>query len=346
MVAETTENQKGSEEKNRGLWGGIKHKFAVLNSGTKDAAGALMANLIGLPLSAVNESPRLFGYKSISNMTTGKEWSPVEEIRAWHDRAQKKADMIQYGEEIKPETVGEHALHFVGGALTSVAMPPVSAGVTAAAGGQALVKGAPLLTPQFMEKTTENLVGAGAKLAQVAGKGAAWAAVHPVKTVKGVAGLTTTGAIADMTLNGGRMTDFTLRHTLPEEGPARTVTDTLGVTTPDPVAPGKAQPGLLGKAFKAITGGDMAPETEDMIGKSLGIAGSGMLLSWMMPSAIGDFIKLVAIGCAALFILNKTGVLSNVFNNSAVADDAGRKQAPEVKRAPSFTPAVPAAAPA
>jgi hypothetical protein len=106
------ETKKLPEEKtevSRGLWGRIKHSLRVINDGAEDAVHGITALVAGGAAAGVNNAPRLVGMDPIA-----KDWSPVSDIRGWFDKKQAENQKFLHGEEIKPETTAEKALHFGG----------------------------------------------------------------------------------------------------------------------------------------------------------------------------------------------------------------------------------------
>lgn len=59
-------------------------------------------------------------------------------------------------------------------------------------------------------------------------------------------------------------------------------------------------------------------QTEDLVGKSLGILAGGFGASMFLPESLGGLVKFMALGLVAYLALDKTGLL-NGFNNAATA---------------------------
>lgn len=124
-MAEQNSQEQGA--RNEGFFASLAHRFNVLNDG-RDAGMARLASTLvaGIP-SLINDAPRLVGARSISQMTTGTDWTPVADMNNWM-RSMDAQRNAAFGVDVAPRDGVDRAIHAVGEFL-----PGLAAGGTATA---------------------------------------------------------------------------------------------------------------------------------------------------------------------------------------------------------------------
>lgn len=107
-------------EVSRGFWNTIRHYGRVLHSGLEKSSGTAVSYIVGAPLDAIDNAPRLWGGDSVSKRITGEEWQPIDGIQNWAAKKQTELEISRYGAPLQNEGAVDTAIEFVGGLLMPV----------------------------------------------------------------------------------------------------------------------------------------------------------------------------------------------------------------------------------